>query len=410
MLDGPGTRWLLERARSRMAAGRTLEATVTLKDATAEQRRAVELLLGRRLRSGNSLAVPLAEVDRVLRTSQACPGGLPAAVEILDGPVADRFAREAAEAAAWQQALAEFDVPVLTDRAELAAWRARVETTGLLKRVSAGDPVRACRLAADAVRVLARLPAPAVTLPVFAARCLGDAHALDEGRPLAALVHSAVRALAGMPAKAASGAEGRRAAWAAVGVGLDDLSSRVLTLGLPGSRDDTTGRMLAAARAGGEPCLLTLRQLARQEPPGLGLARQTVRVCENPAVLAAAADELGPACPPLVCVEGNLSLAARSLLSRTAALDCSVLCHGDFDWGGVRIASGVLRLHGATPWRYGESAYRAAVERGLGTPLTTGVPADTPWDPALGRALAELGVRVEEEHLIDELLADLRAG
>ncbi|MEU6970983.1 TIGR02679 family protein [Kitasatospora aureofaciens] len=408
LLGGPETAWLLDRARDRLATGRTLGAPATLKAATAEQRRAVELLLGRRLRAGTSLTVPLAEVDRVLRDSLACPDGLAAAVVALAGPVPDRRAQDARLAAAWRQAWAELDHPAIVGRPELASWRARAEATGLLKRISGGDPAAARRLAADAAQALSRLPADGLTLPVFSARTLGDAHALDEGRPLAALVHSAVRALAAVPADATSGATSRRAAWAAVGVALDELSSRVLTLGLPGSPADTTGRVLAAAREGGEPCLLTLRQLARR-PPALGLDERTrVYVCENPAVLAAAADDLGADCPPLICVEGNLSVAARTLLTRIADQSCPISYHGDFDWGGIRIAADVLRLPGATPWRYDAPSYLAAVDRGLGTPLTTGTPAPSPWNPALAPALAEHSIRVEEEQVLDQLLADLR--
>jgi uncharacterized protein (TIGR02679 family) len=134
-----------------------------------------------------------------------------------------------------------------------------------------------------------------------------------------------------------------------------------------------------------------------------------VRVCENPAVLAAAADELGPDCPPLVCTEGTLSAAARTLLRHLRDRGCRLAHHGDFDWGGIRIATGVLRLFDAAPWRYDSRSYLAAVERGLGSPLTTGFPAPTPWDPALGEAISRHRVRVEEEHLIDQLLADLRS-
>ncbi|MBV6696989.1 TIGR02679 family protein [Kitasatospora aureofaciens] len=407
LLGGPETAWLVDRVRERLSTGRALDTPVALRTATVEQRRAIELLLGRRLRSGTSLTVPLAEVDRVLRESLACPDGLAAAVVALAGPVTDRRAQDARLSAAWQQAWAVLDHPTVTERPELASWRAKVEATGLLKRLSGGDPAAARRLAADAVPVLSQLPADGLTLPAFSARTLGDAHALDEGRPLATLVHSAVRALAGPPADAMSGAAGRRAAWAAVGVALDELSSRALTLGLPGSTVGTTGRILAAAHEGGEPCLLTLRQLTGQ-PPRLGLAGRLVHVCENPAVLAAAADELGPDCPPLICVEGNLSVAARTLLTRIADQGCPIAYHGDFDWGGIRIATGVLRLPGATPWRYDAPSYLAAVDRGLGTPLTTGTPTPTPWDPALAAAVTGHAIRIEEEHLLDQLLADLR--
>jgi uncharacterized protein (TIGR02679 family) len=257
--------------------------------------------------------------------------------------------------------------------------------------------------------VLSSLPANGPTLAVFAARTLGDAHALDEGRPLATLVYSAVRALVGLPAGTASSAENRRAAWAATGVALDNLSSRVLVLGLRGSPHDATGRILATAAGAGEPCVLTLRQLTGASPD-LGARGRTTFVCENPAVLAVAAEELGAACPPLVCVEGNLSVAARVLLSRLADFGCPIAYHGDFDWGGIRIAESVLRLPGAMPWRFDTAAYRAALARGVGSPLDTGTPMPTPWDPRLSLAVAEEGLRVEEEHLVDELLVDLRSG
>ncbi|WP_327066921.1 TIGR02679 family protein [Kitasatospora sp. NBC_01302] len=410
MLGGPETAWLVERVRERLAAGRPLDTAVVLAAASVEQRRAVELLLGRRLRAGRSLSVPLADVDRVLRESLACPDGLAAAVVLLTGPVADRRAEALASAEAWRAAFVPLDAAC--DRPDLAPWRARVESTGLLKRIAAGDPSVAGRLADQAARVLAELtadelsagPGAALTLPVLAARCLGDAHALDEGRPLASLVWSAVKALAGLSDEEAGGAEGRRAGWAAVGVATDELSSRVLTLGLPGSTHGTTGRILAAAREGGEPCVLTLRQLAA----GVGAVPESVRVCENPAVVAAAAASLGADCPPLVCVEGNVSLAARTLLGRLAERGSRLAYHGDFDWGGVRIAAGLLRLPGAVPWRYDHAAYLAAVERGLGAPLTTGTPAPTLWDPALREAIEAHGVRVEEELVLGELLADLR--
>ena len=52
----------------------------------------------------------------------------------------------------------------------------------------------------------------------------------------------------------------------------------------------------------GEPRRVTLRELSRAE---LVVAPSTVVfVCENPAVVEAAADALGSRCPWLVCVEG----------------------------------------------------------------------------------------------------------
>jgi uncharacterized protein (TIGR02679 family) len=136
--------------------------------------------------------------------------------------------------------------------------------------------------------------------------CCGDAHALDEGRAAGTLALSAARALSGLSLAAEVGADARRAAWAAVGVHLDELSSLVLCLGLPGDTRTALGKVLAAQREAEQPAVLTLRQLRCH---GAALYAGPVRVCENPVVIAAAADELGRRCPPLVCVGGQPSAA-----------------------------------------------------------------------------------------------------
>ncbi|MGH3242778.1 MAG: TIGR02679 domain-containing protein, partial [Spirillospora sp.] len=64
LLGSPDTAWLLQRIRRRLERGRTLTGTVTLTGASPSQRRAMELLLGRRTVAGASLSVSLAEVDR----------------------------------------------------------------------------------------------------------------------------------------------------------------------------------------------------------------------------------------------------------------------------------------------------------------------------------------------------------
>ena len=74
--------------------------------------------------------------------------------------------------------------------------------------------------------------------------------------------------------------------------------------------------------------------------------RELVRICENPVVIAAAADELGSRCPPLVCVGGQPSAAGWRLLDLLAAGGAEFRYHGDFDWGGIRIASAVRQRVG----------------------------------------------------------------
>jgi len=122
-------------------------------------------------------------------------------------------------------------------------------------------------------------------------------------------------------------------------------------------------------------------------------------------VLSAAADTHGSACPPLVCLQGQPSAAAVTLLRRLQHQGATLHYHGDFDWGGLRIAASLLRRVPWRPWRYTAADYRAAAAD-TGSPLI-GTATESPWDPELALALAALGVRVEEEAVLDELLSDL---
>lgn len=405
LLGGEDLRWLVERVRDRMARGRPVSGVVRRSGATPGERRAVANLFGRRPAGGTSVTVSLTELDALLRSSGACPDGLAAAVEVLTGPVVDRVAARATEAARWDAAYRELDtLPVR--RPELVAWRRWLVSTGLVRRL-AGDPDRAGRLLADTAAVLARLPSPGEAIGGLAARTCGSAHALDDGRPVGTLVLSAIRAWHGLPETGS--ADERRSAWAAVGVHLDELSSTVLSVGLPGDAATPAGRALAAARADGEPCLLTLRQLRRT--PHLVSVGPLVRICENPIVVAAAADALGPRCPPLVCVNGRPSSATWALLDLLAAAGCRFAYHGDFDWGGIAIAASVHQRLGFTPWRYDTPAYESlltAAAAPSAAPLP-GTPHETPWDPPLSAALHHHATRAEEELALPALLADLTA-
>jgi len=405
LLGGEPVAWLLWRARDRLEAGRPLTGSVTLPAATSEQRRAVERLTGRAARSGASLSVSLTEVDCILRDSGAAPGGLAEAVTRLSGPLRDRNRERAERALAWDAAFGALDAAT-RGRDELAQWREWLDITGLVRRL-AREPDEARLLLARVAAVLRQLPSRGVPIGRLAAECCGDAHALDDGRPVGTLVLSAVRALAGLPFAAEGAAESRRAAWVSVGVHLDDLSSLVLCIGLPGDTRTVVGRVLAANREAGQPTVLTLRQLRCHDEP---LRAVRVRICENPVVVAAAADELGAQCEPLVCVGGQPSGAGRRLLELLAANGTEFSYHGDFDWGGVRIAGAVRSQVKWRPWRYDHVAYQAAASaaRSL-APLARLIDdsAPTPWDPELATAMLRHRVRIEEELTLDALLEDL---
>lgn len=395
LLGAPGLSWLVDRARRRLERGQPLTGPVSLSAPSSDQRMAAELLLGRAPGGGRSLSVRLEAVDDLLRSSGISPAGLTAAVVALTGPVTLLGQARAEEQRAWAQAYAPLDA--LADEVPaLRPWAERLRSDGLVRRL-AGTPTAAADLLGQVATVVRALPAePAMSLPAFASRLLASAHALDDGTPLCTLTLSGVRALTGLPDT--GGVQGRREAWTSVGLLRDELSSTVLALNLRGTP------ALDWMADAGEPAALTLRQLTRHPPRS---APPTVRICENPAVLAAAADTYGTGCPPLVCLQGQPSAAALVLLGHLHAHGSRFRYHGDFDWGGLRIAGTLLRRIPWTPWRYTAADYRTAVCNLPSGPPLTGVRAEAPWDPDLPDALQEAGVRVEEEAVLGDLLSDL---
>ncbi|MQA77386.1 MAG: TIGR02679 family protein [Streptosporangiales bacterium] len=397
LLGGDELAWLLTRVRRRMERGEPLDTSVTLSGATAEQRAAAHRLLGRRPRPGETLTVSLPAVDHVVRHSGACPDGLAVAVVALTGPVADRTTERAELERSWQRAFTPLEA-VVERRPGLVAWYERIRATGLVRRL-AGTPESAESLLGDLAEVIRHLPAHGEPLGRFAARVARSAHALDDDRPLATLSLGAARALSGL--SAGTGAEWRREVWASVGLLRDELSTTVLTLGFPGDDETATGRALAAWHGTGQPVVLTLRQLVR-DPPRLDVPRASV--CENPVVASTAAQELGPACTPLVCTSGQPGAAVMHLLRLLTAAGAGLRYHGDFDWGGLHIGNLLFDRFPVRPWRFETTAYRSARLRGR---ELTGSPVQARWDPSLGAAMTELGDAVEEEHIIDDLLTDL---
>ena len=228
-------------------------------------------------------------------------------------------------------------------------------------------------------------------------------HALDPNTPLSALVLPAIAHLVGIPT--GEGAEWRRTVWAEAGVLCGELTNPVLTLNLPGDALTPTGRALQNWSGVGQPVHLTARQLLRHSPRMNGLNGRLVHLCENPTVVAEAANRLGQQCAPLVCTSTHPAAAATILLRVLAEAGAVLLYHGDFDWAGITIANGIIARFGARPWRLDTSAYRRAADSG-GQRLR-GRPVLATWDRDLGTAMQELGVRVEEERVMAELLNDL---
>jgi uncharacterized protein (TIGR02679 family) len=360
---------------------------LTLTRLTETERSALAGLLGRPLRLADSMRVDISAVDVVLQRAQLADG-LRHAIEILDGPIVNRTAVRAALQDQWDEVRSACELP------QLLALLAEPRGMGLLKRLARNDPPTGARLCEFVQRVLRRLPAAGAARSQLAAEVLGDAHALDQGRPVATLVLATLRLHRdddGQPD------ENPREIWADCGVLVNELARPALCLNLP------------AADAGftpGEPFYLSLRLLLRT-PPRWEVAGRTVFVCENPNVVAIAADALGKACAPLVCTDGMPAAAQRALLKQLAVAGAQLRYHGDFDWPGLGIGNCVMRDYGAQPWRYSLQDYVAAVPAIDAREPLSGAPVRPEWDAGLAEAMLTQGCAIHEEGAVRVLLADL---
>lgn len=414
LLGGPEYSRLFAQVRERVeAAGfevdvsgvRTrLARSVTVRGLDAGEQTALAGLLGLKTVSGPTVSIDLARLDAALRAS-ACSTGLEDVLEALGGRLVDRRAVRAHEAAAREQLWAHAEnAPGVQRRPVLVSWLAELRQQGLLTRAAKRAEASERGLLDEVLRVVDRLPAPEGTLlPVLAADVLGDAHALDTGRPVAGLVLRAAAHLAGW-VKPPTASHERRALWAEVGVLCDPLSSQVLVAGLRPSGPGRVAATLRAAADDGEPLRLTLREIARARLHVGGM--EEVFVCENPAVVASAAEALGRACRPLVCTEGVPSVAAWQLLRGFANDGARISFRADFDWAGIRIGNRLAELAGARPWRFGASDYVAGEKAGEGVPLD-GEPVVATWDVELRPAMERAGLALFEEQVLAALLEDL---
>jgi uncharacterized protein (TIGR02679 family) len=369
--------------------------TIRLGNVLAHEYEALARLVGRRPRQASSIQVDVAEIDANLSRAEVAPS-LKAALDRLDGPIAHLPTVRAETAARWATVAGGARHPGLAPFLQSPAG------LGLLKRLARQDAEAAARLRDRAESVLQRLPAPGQPRAQLAAEVLGDAHALDNGAPAATLV-LAVLKQAVPPAEGDAAAdaaeEDSRTLWARAGVLVNELARPVLFLNLP-----LEGGGCLAGEAG-EPGYAALRQLLRT-PPRAAVMGRAVYVCENPNLVAIAADRLGPHCAPLVCTEGMPAAAQRTLLALLAQAGAHFFYHGDFDWPGIRIANVVMRGFNARPWRFGTADYTEAAGMAAGE-ILTGATVAAAWDAALAQAMAQRGLAIPEEGVAGLLLEDL---
>lgn len=391
LLDRPQLARIMQAVRHRLERGGA--ARVSIDYPTEQERRALDELLGRKPSTGKRLSLPLQQLEDTLQRAGLAPD-LHTAIESLGGVLRNLGAEREQRERAWQQVFASARAEA--DRLGASAWLAALEREGLLKRLAEQDPERAGSLLRQALRVLQSLPQRGKALSTVAADCLGDAHGLDEGQPVATLVKRALCSDAQtLPTDEL---------WANAGVLVGGgITSAVLVLNLPAAGDGATATMLKAAADQAEPLYLTLRQLLR-DPPDWTPSARPISICENPAVIAEAANALGRHSGPLICTRGQPSAAVTRCLIQLTAVGARLRYHGDFDWPGIRIANGIISRHGAVPWRMAAADYLAAADSGK--PLRD-APVAAAWDAALGHAMQSRGQVIEEERVIRALLADL---
>lgn len=392
---------LRTRLRARLSRGLPLAGKMTLVAPTPDERSAIERLFGR-MTHGVNLQLDLDELAQVLRNADLAPD-LASALVALDGPVINRRAETRETDERWKAIHAEAREAVGAG----SIWDGPLgdaELRALCRRVSAGDPDEGAVLVGALAAVLRRLPAEAVPLAELAAVAVGDSHALDVGAALATVVLRAVSIQKRLPFP--EDPDQRRAAWAGVGVLADELSAPALVLNLTASPTNHTGRALSLAAEAGEPYRLSTRQLLRDPPTFQAIPGDIVFLCENPSVVAAAANRLGSRSKPLLCTEGQPKTALRLMLARLREIGVGIAYHGDFDWPGIQIANGIIQRFEATPWRMNAQDYLGAP---AGIPLAG--PVTIPcWDPALGDAMRTRDRAIHEEAVVDILVADLDKG
>lgn len=376
---------------------------------TADEHAALASLLGRPVRFTSSMQVDVHAIDESLRRA-GIANSLRDALEGIDGPITHLQTSRQRWETLWSGVVGGCDNPSLRKLLQTPAG------LGLLKRLSGRDPQAAAQLCSGVHSVLKALPANGMSRAQLAANTLGDAHALDNGQPAATLVLAVWREIVaplrqtedtGQGARDDAGIqrnngdERTRDIWARAGVLVNELARPALLLNL------CAGGCAQYAAASGEPGYASLRFLLRS-PPCWMVRGQIVFVCENPNIVAIAADELGIHCAPMICTDGMPAAAQRTLLCQLAQAGASLRYHGDFDWAGLRIGNHIIREYRAQPWRFGAAEYAAAVQSAPRPGrLLDRLEVAASWDEALAPAMSAHRLSIAEESLAGSLLQDL---
>ena len=190
LFEQPALRWIMTRLAERLSRGRPLSGLIANAQATCDERRALDDLLGRHSTAGSRLSLDLATLEHTLRLA-GMAGSLEEAVVACRGPIENQRARAERRRDEWETL---FDAARARCASEppLLGWVDALAHDGTLKRLSRGDPNTATNFMTSAWRIVSRKPGTEVLLATLAAECTGDSHALDRGQPLATLCLRAI--------------------------------------------------------------------------------------------------------------------------------------------------------------------------------------------------------------------------
>jgi uncharacterized protein (TIGR02679 family) len=368
-----------------------------LGELSAREYEVLASLMGRRMRHASSIRLDLAAIDMALSRAGIAPS-LKSAIEVLDGPITHLPTARTEAVAGWSSVVEGAKHP------DLARLLGSPKGLGLVKRLSKQDVAIASQLRERADLVLHHVPFGGRPRAQTAAEILGDAHALDDGQPTATLILAVLRQselkIPNLSETDLLEEERVRTVWARAGVLVNELARPAMFLNVP-----VQGGATLMARAG-EPGYASLRLLLRSPPP-LAVAHRDVYICENPNLVAIAADEIGVQCAPLVCTDGMPAAAQRVFLTQLARAGAFLHYHGDFDWPGLTIANFVIRSFGAKSWRFCARDYVDHVVSPMAQRLV-GKPAAAHWDSSLAPAMQARGLAIPEEAIAPVLLRDLQ--
>lgn len=387
--------------------------SVTLHDLSPDECQAIADLHGWKTVRLSPLKISVSSLDQALRSSRF-NAGLRELLEALGGKLrnlpseretASKTHEELVAEARSHRAILERPEPY---RHRLSLWLDDMKNKSAIVRASRGEPFDAKTLLMAALDVVARLPNDqGILLPVLAANATGDPHALDVGAPLGALVQRALVRMLDWSTFPAT-ANDRRRLWAEVGVACDPLSCDVLVMGLRpemSAESSLLEKQLYDMAEAGEPRRITLRELASskiQIPTGT-----EVFVCENPGIVAHAADTLGDRSAPIICTEGIPSTATLQLLTKLSSVGGLLRVRADFDWTGIRIVNQLRRHTPTVPWRYSANDYAQAIDTLSSGLELSGTKVVATWDTQLTELMVEKNHAVFEEQLAPILLEDL---